>query len=65
MFFKINNKNVVNLNEVAYVALEQNQMGLFEVRIFLKNVEHYMFVQYIEEEEAQEVFEALANRLLA
>jgi hypothetical protein len=63
MFFRINEKNIVNLEDVSYVAVEQNQMGMFELRIFLKQVEHYMFVNFVLEEDAMMVFENLAKKL--
>ena len=63
MFFRINEKNIVNLEDVSYVAVEQNQMGMFELRIFLKQVEHYMFVNFALEEEAMMIFEDLAKKL--
>ena len=63
MFFRINEKKIVNLEDISYVAVEQNQMGMFELRIFLKQVEHYMFVNFALEEEAMMVFEDLAKKL--
>jgi hypothetical protein len=63
MFFRINKKNIVNLEDISYVAVEQNQMGMFELRIYLKQVEHYMFVNFALEEEAMMVFEDLAKKL--
>jgi hypothetical protein len=63
MFFRINEKNIVNLEDISYVSVEQNQMGMFELRIFLKQVEHYMFVNFVLEEDAMMVFENLAKKL--
>lgn len=63
MFFRINKKNMVNLEDISYVAVEQNQMGMFELRIYLKQVEHYMFVNFALEEEAMMVFEDLVKKL--
>lgn len=63
MFFRINEKNIVNLEDISYVAVEQNQIGMFELRIFLKQVEHYMFVNFALEEEAMMIFEDLAKKL--
>lgn len=63
MFYKINDRNVVNLEDVSYVAVDQNQMGMYELRIFLKQVEHYMYVQYVLEEEAMMAFEDLVKEL--
>ncbi len=63
MFYKINDRNVVNLEDVSYVAVEQNQIGMYELRIFLKQVEHYMYVQYVLEEEAMMAFEDLVKEL--
>lgn len=63
MFHRINDKNVVDLEDVSYVAVDMNQQGMWELRIFLKQVEHYMYVQYILEEEAMMAFEDLVKKL--
>ena len=63
MFHRINDKNIINLEDVSYVAVEINQMGMYELRIFLKQVEHYMFIQYTLEEEAMMAFEDLVKKL--
>ena len=63
MFHRINDKNIVDLNDVSYVAVDMNQQGMWELRIFLKQVEHYMFIQYILEEEAMMAFEDLVKKL--
>ena len=63
MIYKINDRNVVNLEDVSYVAVEQNQIGMYELRIFLKQVEHYMYIQYVLEEEAMMAFEDLVKEL--
>lgn len=63
MFYRINDKNVVNLEDVSYVAVDQNQMGMYELRIFLKQVEHYMYVLYVLEEDALVALNDLVNAL--
>lgn len=63
MFYRINDKNVVNLEDVSYVAVDMNQMGMFELRIFLKQVEHYMYVQFVLEEDALAALNDLVNAL--
>lgn len=63
MFHRINDKNVVNLEDVSYVSVDMNQQGMWELRIFLKQVEHYMYVQYILEEEVMMAFEDLVKKL--
>ncbi len=63
MFYRINEKNIVNLEDISYVAIDQNQIGMYELRIFLKQVEHYMFIQYVLEEDAMAAFEALVAKL--
>ena len=63
MFHKINDRTVVNLEDVSYVAVEMNQRGVFELRIFLKQVEHYMFLEYVVEEDAVAAFEELVAKL--
>ena len=63
MFYRINDKNVVNLEDVSYVALDRNQMGMYELRIFLKQVEHYMFVNFASEDEANRAFDLLIAQL--
>ena len=63
MFHKINDRTVVNLEDVSYVVVEMNQRGVFELRIFLKQVEHYMFLEYIVEADAIAAFEELVAKL--
>jgi hypothetical protein len=63
MFHRIDEKNVVDLNDVSYVAVDMNQQGMWELRIFLKQVEHYMYVQYMSEEDAMMAFEDLVKKL--
>lgn len=63
MFHKINDRTVVDLEDVSYVTVEMNQRGAFELRIFLKQVEHYMFLEYVMEEDAVVAFEELVAKL--
>ena len=63
MFHKITDRTVVNLEDVSYVTVEFNQNGMFELRIFLKQVEHYMYIEYALEEEALNAFNDLVNKL--
>ena len=63
MFHKITDRTVVNLEDVSYVTVEFNQNGMFELRIFLKQVEHYMYIEYVLEEEALNAFEELVAKL--
>ena len=63
MFHRINNKNVVNLEDISYISVDQNQMGMFELKIFLKQVEHYMYVQFVLEDEAMMAFEDIMKKL--
>ena len=63
MFYRINKNNVVNLEDISYIAMDMNQQGMWELRIFLKQVEHYMFVNYASEEEAAMAFDLLIAEL--
>ena len=64
MFYRINNDNIVNLRDVSYVSIVQNEQSAWELRIFMKQVEHYMFIQYDSKENAVLAFELIANELI-
>lgn len=64
MFYRINNDNIVNLRDVSYVSIVQNEQSVWELRIFMKQVEHYMFIQYDSKENAVLAFELMANELI-
>jgi hypothetical protein len=64
MFYKIDNKNVVNLEDISYIAVDKNLgTGLYDLRIFLKQVEHYMYVSFALEEDALIAFNKLFDEL--
>ena len=64
MFYKIDNKNVVNLEDISYISVDKNPgNGLYDLRIFLKQVEHYMYVSFALEEDALIAFNKLFDEL--
>ena len=64
MFYKIDNKNVVNLEDISYISVDKNSgTGLYDLRIFLKQVEHYMYVSFALEEDALIAFNKLFDEL--
>ena len=64
MFYKIDNKNVVNLEDISYISVDKNLgSGLYDLRIFLKQVEHYMYVSFALEEDAIIAFNKLFDEL--
>lgn len=63
MFYRINDRNIVNLEDISYVAVDMNQQGMWELRIFLKQVEHYMFINFQLEDEAFRAFDLLIAQL--
>ena len=64
MFYKIDNRNVVNLEDISYISVDKNPgTGLYDLRIFLKQVEHYMFVSFVLEEDAIIAFNKLFDEL--
>lgn len=63
MFYRINDRNIVNLEDISYVAVDMNQQGMWELRIFLKQVEHYMFINFQLEDEAFRAFDLLMAQL--
>ncbi len=66
MFYKIDNKNIVNLEDISYVAVDKNlATGLYDLRIFLKQVEHYMYVSFALEEDAMKALDKLVEKLMA
>lgn len=63
MFYRLDKDNMVRLEDVSYTSIGKNQQNLWEIKIFLRQVEHYMYLQYESESDARMAFEFLTNEL--